>query len=136
MRGGGGDGLRIRVDGIARYRQRIAQSKPSAEQFEANTGEVALRVVGADALPAEDHLALAQVQRNLYLEQQMVNKRLFENGEGTKTDMLETEARLDLAEAQLFEARENVTSQRAVIEGVAGMEVTSLDKLEVKTNKV
>ena len=30
----------------------------------------------------------------------------------------------------------DVTSQRAVIEGVAGMEVTSLDKLEVKTNKV
>jgi protease secretion system outer membrane protein len=121
----------INLDGIARYRQGITQSKQSAEQFEANTSEVALRVVGAyaDALLAEDQLALVQVQRDLYLEQQMVNKRLFEKGEGTKTDMLETQARLDLAEAQLLEARDNVTSQRAVLEGVVGMEVTSLDKL-------
>jgi protease secretion system outer membrane protein len=42
-----------------------------------------------------------------------VNKRLFEKGEGTKTDMLETQARLDIAEAQLTEAQDNVPSPRA-----------------------
>lgn len=121
----------VNLDGIARYRQGVAQSNQSAAQFEANTGEVALRVVGAyaDALLAEDQLALAQVQRDLYLEQQKVNARLFEKGEGTKTDMLETQARLDLAEAQLLEARDNLAAQRATLEGVIGMEPGALDKL-------
>jgi protease secretion system outer membrane protein len=121
----------INFEGIARYRQGIAQTNQSAEQFEANTGEVILRVVGAyaDALFAGDQLELAQVQRDMYLEQQKMNKRLFERGEGTKTDMLETQARLDLAEAQLLEAQDNVTAQRKTLEGVVGTEVGTLDKL-------
>jgi protease secretion system outer membrane protein len=121
----------VNLDGIARYRQGIAQSKQSAAQFEANTGEVALRVVGAyaDALLAEDQVALSQVQRDLYLEQQKVNARLFEKGEGTKTDMLETQARLDLAEAQLLEALDNQATQRSTLEGVIGMDPGTLDKL-------
>lgn len=121
----------VNLEAIARYRQGVAQTKQSAAQFEANTGEVVLRVVGAyaDALFADDQLALAQVQRAQYLEQQKVNQRLFEKGEGTKTDMLETQARLDLAEAQLLEARDNLTAQRNTLEGVVGMEVGTLDKL-------
>lgn len=121
----------VNLEGIARYRQGVAQTKQSAAQFEANTGEVALRVVGAyaDALFASDQLALVQVQRDLYLEQQKVNSRLFEKGEGTKTDVLETQARLDLAEAQLLEAQDNLTAQRNVLEGVVGTEIGRLDKL-------
>jgi protease secretion system outer membrane protein len=121
----------VNLDAIARYRQGVVQTKQSAAQFEANTGEVALRVVGAyaDALLAGDQLELAQVQRDLYLEQQKVNKRLFEKGEGTKTDMLETQARLDLADAQLLEAQDNLTAQRNTLEGVIGMEAGVLDKL-------
>ena len=117
------------LEALARYRQGVAQTKQSAAQFEANTGEVALRVVGAyvDALFAEDQLALAQAQRDMYLEQQKVNERLFEKGEGTKTDMLETQARLDLAEAQLLEAQDNLTAARNTLEGVVGMEVGTLD---------
>jgi protease secretion system outer membrane protein len=121
----------VNLEAIARYRQGVAQTKQSAAQFEANTGEVVLRVVGAyaDALFADDQLALAQVQRAQYLEQQKVNQRLFEKGEGTRTDMLETQARLDLAEAQLLEARDNLTAQRNTLAGVVGMEVGTLDKL-------
>jgi protease secretion system outer membrane protein len=121
----------VNLEAIARYRQGAVQTKQSAAQFEANTGEVVLRVVGAyaDALFADDQLALAQVQRNLYQEQQKVNKRLFEKGEGTKTDMLETQARLDLSEAQLLESQDNLTTQRNTLEGVVGMDIGTLDKL-------
>jgi protease secretion system outer membrane protein len=121
----------VNLEAIARYRQGVAQTKQSAEVFEANTGEVALRVLGAysDALFAEDQVALSQVQRNMYAEQQKVNRRLFEKGEGTKTDMLETQARLDLAEAQLLEARDNLKAQRTTLEGVIGMDAGILDKL-------
>ena len=121
----------VNLEAIARYRQGITQPKLSAAQFEANTSEVALRVVGAyaDTLFADDQVALARVQRDMYLEQQKVNQRLFEKGEGTKTDMLETQARLDLAEAQLLEAQDNLTAQRNTLEGVVGVEVGTLDKL-------
>jgi protease secretion system outer membrane protein len=74
-------------------------------------------------------VALARVQRDMYLEQQKVNQRLFEKGEGTKTDMLETKARLDLAEAQLVEAEDNATAQRQVLAGVIGMDPGPLDEL-------
>jgi protease secretion system outer membrane protein len=121
----------LNLDAIARYRQGVAQTNQSAAQFEANTGEVALRSVGAylDALFADDQLALAMVQRDMYQEQQKVNQRLFEKGEGTKTDMLETQARLDLSEAQVLEARDNLTAVRNTLEGVIGMDPGTLQKL-------
>jgi len=119
------------MDAIQRFRQGKVQTEQGAEQFKADTNEVALRVVTAylDALFAEDQLALARVQRDVYLEQQKVNSRLFDNGEGTKTDSLETKARLDLAEAQLIESQDNALAQREVLEGIIGGEAGALEQL-------
>lgn len=121
----------VNLDAFTRYRQGKVQTEQSAQQFEANTNEVALRVVNAyvDALFADDQLALARVQRDMYLEQQRVNQHLFEKGEGTRTDMLETQARLDLAEAKLIEAQDNAVVMRNTLEGVIGMEAGTLDRL-------
>jgi protease secretion system outer membrane protein len=119
------------MDGITRYRQGKVQTEQSDKQYEVNINEVALRVVGAycDALFADDQVALARVQRDMYMEQQKVNQRLFEKGEGTKTDMLETKARLDLAEAQLVESQDNAVAMRNALAGVIGMDPGSLDAL-------
>lgn len=119
------------LDAWARYRQGVAQTNQSAATFEANTGEVAMRVVGAyiDVLYSQDQLALSMAQRAAYTELMKVNERLFAKGEGTKTDLLETQARLDLAEAQVLEAQDNVTAARTTLEGVVGMPVESLDHL-------
>ena len=119
------------MDAVQRFRQGRVQTEQGAEQFKADTNEVALRVVTAylDALFAEDQLALARVQRDVYLEQQKVNSRLFDNGEGTKTDSLETKARLDLAEAQLIESQDNALAQREVLEGIIGGEAGALEQL-------
>ncbi|MCS0809949.1 TolC family outer membrane protein [Massilia agilis] len=121
----------LNLDAVARYRQGKVQAAQSEQQYDANVNEVATRVVSAycDALFAEDQLALARVQRDMYLEQQKVNQRLFEKGEGTKTDMLETKARLDLAEAMLVESQDNVVAMRNTLEGVIGMDPGELDKL-------
>jgi outer membrane protein, protease secretion system len=121
----------INLDGVARYRQGKVIAQQSQAQFEVNTNEVALRVVGAyfDALFAEDQVALARVQRDMYAEQQKVNERLFEKGEGTKTDMLETKARLDLAEAQLVETQDNAVAARNSLAGIIGGEPGPLDQL-------
>jgi protease secretion system outer membrane protein len=121
----------LNMDGIARYRQGKVQSKQGEALYEANVNEVAMRVLGAycDALFAGDQAALSKVQRDMYLEQQKVNQRLFEKGEGTKTDMLETKARLDVAEAQLVEAQDNAIVARNTLAGVIGMDPGDLDRL-------
>jgi protease secretion system outer membrane protein len=121
----------LNLDAIARYRQGKVQTAQAQETFEANTNEVALRVVGAycDVLFADDQLALAKVQRDMYLEQQRVNERMFQKGEGTRTDMLETKARLDLAEAQLIEAQDNAVAMRNALAGVIGMDPGPLQTL-------
>ena len=121
----------LSLDAIARYRQGKVQTRQGAKQFEANTNDVIIRVISAyaDALFAEDQVELSRVQRDMYAEQQKVNQRLFEKGEGTKTDMIETQARLDLAEAQLIEAKDNATAARNTLAGVIGMDPGTLDKL-------
>ena len=121
----------LNLDGIARYRQGKVQAAQGEEIFEAGSDDVAVRVVNAymDALFAEDQVALSRVSRDMYMEQMHVNRRLFEKGEGTKTDMLETQARLDVAEAQLVEAQDNAIAARDTLAGIIGMDPGTLDKL-------
>jgi outer membrane protein, protease secretion system len=121
----------LSLEGIARYRQGKVQAEQGEAAFEASGDEVAVRVTSAymDALFADDQVALSKVSRDMYMEQMHVNKRLFERGEGTKTDMLETQARLDLAEAQLVEAQDNATAARETLAGIIGMDPGQLDHL-------
>jgi protease secretion system outer membrane protein len=121
----------LNLDGIARYRQGKVMAEQGEAAFASSTDEVAVRVASAymDALFAEDQIALSKVARDMYLEQMHVNNRLFEKGEGTKTDMLETQARLDVAEAQLTEAQDNAVATRETLAGIIGMDPGQLDKL-------
>lgn len=122
----------INLDGWARYRQGIAQSNYSSAQYDFRKQDLILRLAAAytDALFAGTQLRLAEVQRDVYAEQQSVNNRMFEKGEGTKTDMLETQARLDLAEAQVLEATDNVATTRATLAGIVGQDVVGLDDVK------
>lgn len=121
----------LNLDGIVRYRQGKVQARQGIKQFESDTNDVILRVVGAyaDALFAQDQVDLSRVQRDVYQEQMKVNQYLFDKGEGTKTDTLETKARFDLSEAQLVEAQNNEQAQRDTLAGVIGMDPGALDKL-------
>lgn len=121
----------VNFDAIARYRQGVAQSNYSAAQFESQEQTVILRVAEAyfDALFQADQVALAQAERDVYVEQRNVNDKLFKNGEGTRTDMLETQSRLDVAEAALIEAQNNLNSALDVLAGIIGGYVDRLDQL-------
>ena len=110
------------MDSWARYKQGVAQTAYSDAAFDGRLQEMILRVTGAyvDALFTSEQLALATAQRDAYVEQQKVNTHLFEKGEGTKTDMLETQAKLDLAEAQLLEAQDAQQNNRAALTALVG----------------
>ena len=119
------------MDSWARYKQGLAQSDYATAVFESRRQELILRVAAAytDALFATEQRRLAEVQRDMYAEQQKVNNQLFEKGEGTKTDMLETQSRMDLAEAQVLEAQDNVQTAYATLSAMVGQEVAGLDDL-------
>ncbi|WP_156396358.1 TolC family outer membrane protein [Noviherbaspirillum sp. Root189] len=121
----------LNLDGLARYNQGIAQTNYSDALFTARGQDLVLRLVSAyaEAKYAEDQLALATIQRDTFAEQRQVNDRMFQKGEGTKTDMLETQARYDLAEAQLLEARDSMTNARNNLAAIVGTDVTQLDPL-------
>ena len=119
------------LDAYARYRQGVAQANASAAVFDFEGQQLVVRVVGAyiEAMFSENQLVLATAQRDMYLEQNKVNERLFKGGEGTRTDMLETQARLDLAEAKVLEAKDVQVATRATLAAIVGEDVASVDSL-------
>lgn len=119
------------LDAFARYKQGIAQTNYSDAVFTSRGQDLMIRLVTAyvDAKYAEDQLALYTAQRDAFAEQRRVNDRMFEKGEGTKTDMLETQAKLDVAEAQVIESADNLTTARNTLAAMIGSDVTHLDGL-------
>ncbi len=121
----------VNFDALARYKQGVLQSEASGTAFLSEKQQVALRVVGAyvEVLFKQDQLAVAQSERDTYLERMKVNDRMFAKGEGTRTDMLETRARLDVAEAAVLEAQDNLIASTTTLEGIVGGPVGVLDPL-------
>ncbi len=118
-------------EGMARYRQGIAQTNASDAQFSVRSQDLIVRLVGlyAPAKYAEDQLAQATAQRDAYAEQRLSNKRLFQRGEGTRTEVLETQAKFDLSLAQVLEARDNLDNARNALSAMVGQDITTLDAL-------
>lgn len=119
------------TDAYARFEQGVTQTQLSEVQFDAKSKDLILRVTNAyiEAKFAEDQHRLITAQRDAYAEHRKVNDRMFEKGEGSKTDMLETQAKLDVAEAQLMEAADNMQTTRNTLAGMLGEEVKQLDRL-------
>lgn len=119
------------LETYARYTQGIAQTNYSDAQFDSRAQDLIIRLVSAyvDAKYAEEQLNLYMAQRDAYAEQKVINERFFAKGEGTITDKLETQAKLDVAETQVLEAQDNVANTRTVLGGIVGKEILSLDGL-------
>ncbi|MDE1478983.1 TolC family outer membrane protein [Xenorhabdus bovienii] len=79
----------------ARYKTRQAYALMSDARFRVDTQQLAVRVVNnyVDVAYAQDRLAQVAQQRRAYEEQLERNQKLFASGEGTRTDVAETQAR-------------------------------------------
>lgn len=121
----------VNFDALARYRQGMLQAELAENVLLGETQQVALRVIGAyvELLFRQDQVRVAKSERDMYVERMKVNDRLFAKGEGTRTDMLETRARLDVAEAAVLEALDAQASAQATFEGVIGGPAGELDPL-------
>jgi outer membrane protein, protease secretion system len=119
------------LEAWARYRIGISQTQASDAQFIARSQDLILRLASlySTAKYNEDQLAQAISQRDSYAEQKRANERMLQSGEGTKTEVLEAQAKFDLAEAQVLEAQDDLTYARNSLASMVGKEVTALDSL-------
>ncbi len=121
----------INMEGWARYHQGNLQTSLSDKQLAVRKQELIARFFGlyANAIFAEDVLALAEAQREALQKQQEANKLMAVRGEGTKTALIESQAKLSLSEAQVIESKDGVSNGRNALASMLGQEVATLDGL-------
>ena len=69
---------------------------------------------------------LAQAQKRSFSERMQLNQRLLDLGEGTRTDILETSARYNLAQAQEIEAQDNEDAANRELSALSGLPLNAL----------
>jgi protease secretion system outer membrane protein len=89
------------LESLALYRKGNAQTNLSDKQLAISRQELIARCISlySQANFSEDVLMLATVQRDAFKNQVEANKLLSSRGEGTKTALIESEARLAVSEA-------------------------------------
>ena len=120
-------------EAYARYKAGVAQTMMSDERYRSKLLDLAVRVINAyvEVAYSKDQIALAEAQKAAYKEQLTLNDRLMSAGEGTITDVSETQARYSLAEAQVIEARDALDAAQRELEVIIGIPLNQLDELQV-----
>ncbi len=118
-------------EGWAARRQGEALAAAGEAQFAAREQELVIRLFEAFAgvLVAQEQVSLAGSQLATLRVQQLANQRLLASGEGTRTDWLETAAKLQMTQAQWLESNDALAQQRArlhAMTGISAPEVTTL----------
>ena len=126
----------INMEGWARYRQGNLQTELSNKQFLGRKQELIKRFFGlyAQANYAEDVLLLSTAQRDAFKNQEEANKLMAVRGEGTKTALIESQAKLNLSEAQVIESQDGVADARNALAYMLGKDVSALDALSESFN--
>jgi len=125
----------INFEGIARYRYGKATALAGDATFNDKSQDLVVRVLTAytDAAFALDQLALATAQKTTFDAQLASNEALYKNGQGTRTDILETSSKLELARADVADAQDNLDNASHALEALTGLsatlDVAALDRL-------
>lgn len=121
----------------ASYLQGAAQADSAQSKFISHTQDLLIRVLQTytDLLNAHDQLSYYSSQRDTYRSQLQLNERRFKAGEGTKTDILETQASYAMAEAQVIEANNLVTNAQRKLENVIGVQLPPSSAIKPLTNQ-
>ena len=118
----------------ALVRQAQAQVEDANAALERDEQSLVTRVGEAyfNALLAQDQLLLVAAQKNTYITQLDAARKGLAAGSGTRTDIDEAQARLDMTLAQELEAQQNVEFTRRRLEVLTGRPVDALARLDVQ----
>lgn len=116
---------------LAAVRQAEAQVQEADASLERDEQGLVVRLGEAyfEALLAEDQLNLVLSQKATYAKQLDAARKGFDAGSGTRTDIDEAQARLDMTIAQELEARQNREYTRHRLEVMVGESVDGLSGL-------
>ncbi|WP_053160931.1 TolC family outer membrane protein [Pseudomonas sp. P1.8] len=116
---------------MAEYRQGQQRADYSVAVFDAKSQDAAVRLAESyfDVLLASETIVLAKSKLSAFEEQLASAKRRMELGAGTVTDIDESVARRDLAEAELIEAQDNLVNTRLKLQEYIGEPPESLTTL-------
>lgn len=122
---------------VAQVRQAYAQVEDADANLERDEQSLVVRVGEAyfEALLAEDQLQLVLAQQTTYTTQLDAARKAFAAGSGTRTDIDDAQARLDMSVAQELEARQNLTFTRHRIAVLTGQPAPDLARLAVEQFK-
>ena len=119
------------MEAIAGYQQGKARADSSRAKFIGHGQQLVVRLVEAyvETLLAQEHVNISETQRDALEELKRVNERMLQKGEGTTTDVLETQSKFALSEAKIIEARDEFEIAKLKLETIVGQKIMQLDRL-------
>lgn len=114
----------INLDAVARWKQGISQADFSRAKFMYGAQDLLMRVLQGytDFLFSVDQLRYQRAERDAFFEQSKVTRRLYEKGEGSVTDALESQAAYQASEAKLIDSIDAVELARRKLEAIVGLD--------------
>jgi len=121
----------INLEAVASYRIGKAQADSSRAKFTGRSQQLIVRLVEAyvETLLAQDHVKLAEAQLTSLEELKRANERMLIKGEGTTTDVLETQSKHAIAQARVIEANDELEGAQLKLEAIIGQKINQLDRL-------
>ena len=118
---------------MALYRQAIAQVDDAEATLAQDEQDLAVRVGGAyfDAMLTHEQLALVLAQRAAYETQLAAARQSLAGGAGTRTDVDEAQARLDMTMANEIEARQNIDYTLRQLQILINQPIDTLARLDL-----
>ena len=116
----------------ADYRQAVAQVDDANAILDRETQNVAVRLSGAyfETLLTAEQLALVLAQKTAFTTQLDAARKRFTAGTGTRTDIDEAQAALDLNVAEELEARQNVIFTQRQLQTLINRPVDNIATLD------
>ena len=118
---------------MAQYRQAQAQVNDAEAALAQDEQDLAVRVCGAyfEAMLTHEQLALVLAQRAAYSTQLAAAKQALTGGSGTRTDVDEAQARLDMNAASEIEARQSIDYTLRQLQTMVNQPINALAKLDL-----
>jgi outer membrane protein/protease secretion system outer membrane protein len=119
---------------FAQYAQAKAQVADANAQLEHEEQNLVMRVTEAyfNVLLADEQMTLLEISRRSYATQVDAARKGFQAGTGTRTDIDEAQARLDLTIAQQLEARQAAEIMRRRLEVLVNQPVKEVAPVDVR----
>lgn len=113
------------------HRQGQARSAASEASYRLHLQELAVRTAEAytQALLAQDEVQLITAQLKALHAQYHANEQRFRGGEGTRTEMLETEAKRAVVQTRLNDAQDLAANRLVALESLTGLPLQRLQRL-------